>query len=169
MYFVEYPFYFAGSQSTISIVHWKNQPHFYLWCDAGWFTHLFQGFISNTGAVIWLPQCHWSKPGKYGWKNYMNLSVTWWRHQMETFSTLLAICAGNSPVTGLFPTQRPVTQSFDILIDLRLNKQLSKQSWGLWFETLSRPLWRHSNDYNTLSGSLKFDSSYMFLICNFIS
>ena len=26
--------------------------------------------------------------------------VTWWRHQMETFSALLAICAGNSPVPG---------------------------------------------------------------------
>ena len=23
--------------------------------------------------------------------------ITWWRHQMETFSALLAICAGNSP------------------------------------------------------------------------
>ena len=37
----------------------------------------------------------------------------WWRHQMETFPALLAICAGNSPVTGEFPTQRPVTRSFD--------------------------------------------------------
>ena len=33
---------------------------------------------------------------------------------METFSTLLAICAGNSPVTGEFPAQRPVTRSFDV-------------------------------------------------------
>ena len=33
----------------------------------------------------------------------------WWRHQMETFSALLAICAGNSPVPGDFPAQRPVT------------------------------------------------------------
>ena len=47
--------------------------------------------------------------------------TTWWRHQMETFSALLAICAGNSPVPGEFPTQRPVTQSFDIFFDLRLN------------------------------------------------
>ena len=31
-----------------------------------------------------------------------------WRHQMETFSALLAICAGNSQVTGEFPSQRPV-------------------------------------------------------------
>ena len=66
-----------------------------------------------------------------------------WRHQMETFSALLAICAGNSPVIREFPAQRPVTRSFDDFFDLGLNKRLSKQSWGWWFETLSRPLWRH--------------------------
>ena len=71
---------------------------------------------------------------------------TWWRHLMEIFSALLAICAGNSPVPGEFPTQRPVTQSFDVFFDLRLNKWLSKQWWGWWFETPSYPLWRHCND-----------------------
>ena len=70
---------------------------------------------------------------------------SWWRHQMETFSALLAFCAGNSPVTGEFPTQRPVTRSFDVTFDLRPNKPLSKQSWGWWFETLSCSLWRHCN------------------------
>ena len=64
---------------------------------------------------------------------------------METFSALLAICAGNSPVPGEFPAQRPVTRSFDVFFDLRLNKRLSKQSWGWWFETLLYPLWRHCN------------------------
>ena len=64
---------------------------------------------------------------------------------METFSALLAIYAGNSPVTGEFPAQRPVTLSFDVFFDLRLNKRLSKQSWGWLFETQSRPLWRHCN------------------------
>ena len=49
---------------------------------------------------------------------------------METFSALLALCAGNSPVSGEFPAQRPVTHSFDVFFDLRPNKQLSKQSWG---------------------------------------
>ena len=43
----------------------------------------------------------------------------WWRHQIETFSALLALCAGNSHVTGEFPSQRPVTQSFDVFFDLR--------------------------------------------------
>ena len=47
-----------------------------------------------------------------------NIEYTWWRHQMETFSALLTICAGNSPITGEFPTQRPVTRSFDVYFDL---------------------------------------------------
>ena len=46
---------------------------------------------------------------------------------------------------GEFPTQRPVTRSFDVLFDLCLNKRLNKQSWGWWFETPSRLLWRHRN------------------------
>ena len=71
---------------------------------------------------------------------------TWWRHQMETFSALLTICAGNSPVTGEFPAQRPVTRSFDVFFDLRLNERLSKQSWGWWFETQLRSIWRHCNE-----------------------
>ena len=66
---------------------------------------------------------------------------------MEAFSALLAICAGNSPVAGEFPAQRPVTRSFDVFFDLRLNKRLSKQWWGWWFDTSLRPLWRRSNDY----------------------
>ena len=45
--------------------------------------------------------------------HFLNKNISWWRHQMETFSALLAICAGNSPVTGEFPAQRPVTRSFD--------------------------------------------------------
>ena len=73
------------------------------------------------------------------------MPTPWWRHQMETFSALLAICAGNSPVPGEFLAQRPVTRSFDVFFYLRLNKRLGKQSWGWWFETLPRPLWRHSN------------------------
>ena len=46
---------------------------------------------------------------------------TWWRHQMEPFSALLAFCVGNSPVTCGFSSQRPVTWSFCVFSDLRLN------------------------------------------------
>ena len=71
---------------------------------------------------------------------------TWCRHQMETFPASLAICAGHSPVPCEFPSQRPVTQSFDAFVDLRLNTRLSKQSIRWWFETPSRPSWRHCNE-----------------------
>ena len=45
----------------------------------------------------------------------------------------------------------PVTRSFDVFFDLRLNKRLSKQSWGCWLETLWRPLWRQRNDLHLVS------------------
>ena len=71
--------------------------------------------------------------------------LPWWRHQMEAFSALLALCERNPPVPGGSPSQRPVTQSFDVLFDVRLNKRLCKQSRRRWFETPSRSLWRHCN------------------------
>ena len=54
---------------------------------------------------------------------------TWWRHQMETFSALLALCARNSPVTGDFPSQGPVTRSFDVfsLICAWINAWVNKR------------------------------------------
>ena len=72
----------------------------------------------------------------------------WCRHQMETFSALSALCAGNSQVTGEFPSQRPVTQSFDVfsfLICAWLHGFKSK-SWGWWLETPSRSLWHQCNE-----------------------
>ena len=73
------------------------------------------------------------------------ITNTWWRQQMEIFSTLLALCEGNPPVTNGFPSQRPVTRSFVAFFDLRLNKRLSKQPTRRWFETPSCSLWRHCN------------------------
>ena len=78
------------------------------------------------------------------------MHAPWLRHQMETFSALLALCAGNSPLTGEFPSQRPVTRSFYVFFDLRLNKRLSKQSWGWWFETPLWSFWCHCNDHITV-------------------
>ena len=65
---------------------------------------------------------------------------------METFSASLALCEGNPPVTGGFPSQGSVTRSFGFFVDLRLNKRLGKHSMRWWFETLSRSLWRQYND-----------------------
>ena len=79
------------------------------------------------------------------WNNFsstwVKFDTSWWRHQIKTFSALLAIRAGNSPVPGEFPAQRPVRRSFDVF----LNKRLSNQCWGWCFETPSHPLWRHCN------------------------
>ena len=69
-------------------------------------------------------------------------NVIKWKH----FSALLALCAGNSPVTGELPWERPVTRSFYVSFGVRLNKVLSKQSRRRWFETPLRSLWRHCND-----------------------
>ena len=65
---------------------------------------------------------------------------SWWRHQMEKFSALLALCEGNPPVTDGFPSQRSVTRSFDVEQTIETP----------WFETPSRSLWRHCNDSHGL-------------------
>ena len=67
---------------------------------------------------------------------------------METFSALLALCSGNPPITGGFPSQSTVTRSFDVFFDLRLNKRLSIQSRRRCFETPCGSLWRHCNAYS---------------------
>ena len=74
----------------------------------------------------------------------LSRKISWWRHQTETFSVTGPLC-GEFTGPGEFPTQRPVTRSFDVFLDLRLNKRLSKQWWGWWFETPSWSLWRQCN------------------------
>ena len=69
-----------------------------------------------------------------------------WRHKMETFSTLLALCVGNSTVTSEIPSQRPVMRSFDFFLWSAPEQRLSIQSRRWWFEMPSCSLWRHCND-----------------------
>ena len=79
-------------------------------------------------------------------------------------SSLLALCVGNSPVPGEFPSQRPVTWRFDVFFDLCQIKGLSKQSWGWWFELPSCPLWCHCNDQTGNYGyGLERDSEFHIL------
>ena len=74
-----------------------------------------------------------------------HLFSTRWRHQMETFSMLLAICEGNPPVTIGFHSRRPMTWNFEVFFDVCLNKRLRKISRHRWFEMPSRSLWCHCN------------------------
>ena len=103
--------------------------------------------MTNFPVLCTMEQSSWEiriTHTHFVWQIYFQ---AWWRHQMKTFSALLALCAGNSPVTAEFPSQRPVTRSFDVFFDLRLNKRLNKQWWGWWFETPSRSSWRHCNGH----------------------
>ena len=77
-------------------------------------------------------------------------AVTIFGHSMMTssirniFLVTVHLC-GEFTVRLWIPAQRPVTRSFDVFLDLRLNKRLSKPRWCWRFETPSRPLWRHCN------------------------
>ena len=113
---------YTASYSQKQWHHWRWTSHFGL-CPAG--------FVDNDNVdEMWLIlPC--------------DNNVAWWRHQMEPFSALLALCAGNSP-----DAQRPVTRSFDVFFDLRLNKRLSKRPWGWWFETPPWSSWRQCNSFS---------------------
>ena len=103
-----------------------------------------------SSIVLWAPRAAEDAGSQHD-------DVIKWKH----FPRKLAICAGNSPVPGEFPTQRPVTRSFDVYFDLRPNIRLSKHSWGWWFETLSSPLWRHRNGPKPPHGhNIRVDTTY---------
>ena len=78
----------------------------------------------------------------FGWVRLWSSMMTSSNGNIFTFTGHLC---GEFTGPGEFPVQRPVTWSFDVFLDLRPNKRLSKQWWGWWFETLLRPLWRHCN------------------------
>ena len=115
--------------------------------------HMANGMYGNTTlreVASHDPKC-WLQISCWGWVclhydvHSWQSSNSWWHHRMETFSALLALCARNSPVTGEFHAQRPVTRRFDVFFDPQQNERLSKHLWGWWFETPSHPLWRHCN------------------------
>ena len=81
-------------------------------------------------------QCWWSN------NTYLFLMMT--SSNGNIFRVTGPLC-GEFTGPGEFPTQRPVTQSFDVFFDLRLDKRLSKQPWGGWVETPSWSLWRQCN------------------------
>ena len=70
---------------------------------------------------------------------FSHYDVIKWKH----FPRYWHLCG---EFTGLrWIPRTPVTRGFGVFLDLRMNKRLSKQPWGWWFQTLSRPLWRHCN------------------------
>ena len=115
--------------------------------------HKWRWFLKKKSHLTWTTSLHFRCGASISYTNVW----TWWRHQMETFFTLTTghLC-GEFIGPRWIPRTKSVTRSFDVFFDLRLNKQLSKQSWGFcWFETPSRSIWCHCNErdrYRAKSG-----------------
>ena len=86
-----------------------------------WMSILQFLMVLNVLPLLW--QAHGFNTLTRSFKEHGTLLTSWWRHQMETFSALLVLCVGNSPVTGEFPSQRPVTRGFDVVFDLSLKNR----------------------------------------------
>ena len=112
--------------------------------------HFFQTRDYPKHAEYYVAKIEWLPlhPMLFSYKQYdFN---PWKRHQSDAFPLLLVICAGNLPITGEFLALRPVTRRYYVFFDLRLNKRLSKPSWGWLFETPSHQLWCHYNEHSGL-------------------
>ena len=103
--------------------------------------------LSYTFAAICVWKYHWihTKSVHHIPVTCVLFTMSWWLHQIETFSVLLAICAANSPVTGKFPALKPVAWSFDFFICAWINGWVNNREAGDLRRTPSRPLWRHCN------------------------
>ena len=126
----------------------------------------------DHGFIIWnksLKSLIWNglatnlkiRSKKIAWK-YEELWSMMTSSNGNIFRVIGHLC-GNSPVTGEFTAQRPVTRSFDVFLNLRLNKCLSKQLWGRWFETPSRPLWHHCNEN---IGNIPLENKVLAVVAN---
>ena len=128
------------------------------WCHQATSHYLSQGWPSSLLSYgITRPQCyniffHWLRPwtstdGKWGSNRRMDGKINRLIDMMTSSKGNIFCVTGHlcGEFTSEFPTQRLVTRSFDVFFDLHLNKWLSKQWWGWWFETPSPPLRRHCN------------------------
>ena len=105
------------------------------WHNLNWWqTELSEACVHKHFCICYLQM--------YVKVSFHSVTDTWWRHLMEIFSALLALYNGNPPVTGGFPSQRPVTRSFY----MGLSKWLGKQSKRRCFKKQWRSLWRHCNE-----------------------
>ena len=120
--------------------------------------------ISKVWGSVSQAQCT-LMAGIVRWQFPSLSSTTWWRHQMETFSALLAICAGNSPVPGEFPTQRPGMRSlmFSLICiwingwvnngeagDLRRHRAHCDVTVMTWFDVTMGAAWKMALAWSTI-------------------
>ena len=144
--------------STAAPLKWeRTQFHLTLYNEHNYLSMLGLKIIHISERTLWI--CLKQASHKYIFVSFLSYGVEAvksfpihddvikWKHFPRYWTFVRGI--HRWPVK--YPAQRAVTRSFDVCFDLRLNKRLSKQSWGLWLETLSRPLWRHCNDISGTS------------------
>ena len=107
--------------SSVSNVHFHKQHNVSVrkWLNVTTVSPIYVDrieFGDKHGENMWLLAWGWQNKIVLCYRDWNRCRVWWWRHQMETCSALVAICAGNSPVSGEFPAQRPVTRSFDVFL-----------------------------------------------------
>ena len=117
--------------------------------------------ISLIEVINWVCLCCWGRKATLIRRECDHDDVIKWKH----FRVTGPLC-GKFTGHGEFPSQRPVTRSFDVFFDLRGNKRLRKQSWGWWFETQSRSLWRHCNAFNPYSDTSLTIYTYLQIFCD---
>ena len=120
---------------------------------------------------IWIFEHHSTHIGKFKiqlWRCIDHIRIPTWficHHASSAVHAMMTSSNGNifrvtGPLCGEFtgpgefPAQRPVTRSFGVFFHLRLNKRLSKQPRGWWFETPPWSLWRHCNATFRNGGSI---------------
>ena len=139
-----------STHEVVFFYHCVLWPQWKCWLNSG----AFSLHMTRTPC-----QCTCGKPGVESSISSYPIVSTWMVTQSTLSHSTMTSSNGNifrvtGPLCGEFtgpgefPTQRPVTRSFDVFFDLHLNKRLSKQPWGWWFETPSWSFWRQ---YNALS------------------
>ena len=88
------------SSYCLTVSHWIHIWQTWMWFEG--IKHFFSKAEFSYLRIPWTQLCD-----SYHWCLTRKNLVPWWRHQMETFSALLALCVGNSPVATKFPSQRP--------------------------------------------------------------
>ena len=115
------------------------------YCAKFKFNFLYGIMVSYMHICYQLPTYYLTQSAYAFWIVYSRSAAkSWWRHDMKTFSMLLALCVGNPPATLWFPSQRVSNAGIEVLLDMNINKLLNKQSNCHWFENY-RPLfeWRY--------------------------
>ena len=151
-----YMYIFQSSSNTAKRIWTPNDPKIVRVQYDNW-THNLQTEATSPASSF---QVHFLHKKRCKPTFHTETHIYWnWTHTVQSmFLSMIMMTSSNENIfrvtgplcgeftgPGEFPAQRRVTRSFDVFFDLRLNKRLSKQPWGWWFETPSWSLWCHCN------------------------